>query len=132
VVQKLGAPDGNLIGFTNFEPSIASKWLELVKGVAPNVRRCIGVRNNQTGIHREAFAMFNTLENMGKILLLRNRSCEPVKTLSDPGSCLHPEPTKPAIGKFFAHFPRGSVHHLVGNKGQAKHLSLKLGMGIFA
>jgi putative ABC transport system substrate-binding protein len=31
VVQNLARPDSNLTGFTNFEPSIASKWLELVK-----------------------------------------------------------------------------------------------------
>jgi len=36
VVQSLARPGGNLTGFTNFEPSIASKWLELVKRVAPN------------------------------------------------------------------------------------------------
>jgi putative ABC transport system substrate-binding protein len=30
---------GNLTGFTNFEPSMASKWLELLKDIAPNVAR---------------------------------------------------------------------------------------------
>src|SRR5215475_13269643 len=39
VVQSLARPGGNLTGFTNFEPSIANKWLELLKGVAPNIRR---------------------------------------------------------------------------------------------
>src|SRR5262249_59211799 len=39
VVQSLTRPGGNLTGFTNFEPSIASKWLELVKRVAPNITR---------------------------------------------------------------------------------------------
>src|SRR5215813_12867471 len=33
VVQSLARPGRNLTGFTNFEPSIASKWLELVKRV---------------------------------------------------------------------------------------------------
>src|SRR5262245_31731406 len=37
VVQSLARPGGNLTGFTNFEPSIASKWLELVKLVDLNV-----------------------------------------------------------------------------------------------
>src|SRR5262249_26603947 len=31
VVQSLTRPGGNLTGFTNFDPSIANKWLELVK-----------------------------------------------------------------------------------------------------
>jgi putative ABC transport system substrate-binding protein len=39
VVQSLARPGGNLTGFTNFEPSMASKWLELMKGIAPNITR---------------------------------------------------------------------------------------------
>ena len=39
VVQSLARPGGNLTGFTNFEPSMANKWLELVKGIAPNITR---------------------------------------------------------------------------------------------
>ena len=39
VVQSLARPGSNLTGFTNFEPSIASKWLELVKRVAPKMLR---------------------------------------------------------------------------------------------
>jgi putative tryptophan/tyrosine transport system substrate-binding protein len=38
VVQSLARPGGNLTGFTNFEPSIASKWLELLKRIAPTSR----------------------------------------------------------------------------------------------
>src|SRR5262245_6430375 len=39
VVQSLSRPGGDLTGFTNFDPSIASKWLELLKRVAPNITR---------------------------------------------------------------------------------------------
>ena len=39
VVQSLARPGGNLTGFMTFEPSIASKWLELLKAVAPNITR---------------------------------------------------------------------------------------------
>src|SRR5262245_39130469 len=48
VVQSLERPGGNLTGFTNFEPSIANKWLELVKGVAPNIRRIAYLFNPNT------------------------------------------------------------------------------------
>ena len=37
VVQSLARPGGNLTGFTNFEPSIVNKWLELVKRVASRI-----------------------------------------------------------------------------------------------
>jgi ABC-type uncharacterized transport system substrate-binding protein len=48
VVQSLERPGGNLTGFTNFEPSIANKWIELVKGVAPNIRRIACLFNPDT------------------------------------------------------------------------------------
>src|SRR5215468_6910261 len=48
VVQSLARPGGNLTGFTNFEPSIASKWLELVKLVAPNITRVAYLFNPDT------------------------------------------------------------------------------------
>ena len=48
VVQSLARPGGNLTGFTNFEPSMASKWLELVKGIAPNITRVAYLFNPDT------------------------------------------------------------------------------------
>ena len=48
VVQSLARPGGNLTGFTNFEPSMASKWLELVKGIVPNVTRVAYLFNPNT------------------------------------------------------------------------------------
>jgi putative tryptophan/tyrosine transport system substrate-binding protein len=48
VVQSLARPGGNLTGFTNFEPSIANKWLEMVKLVAPNITRVAYLFNPNT------------------------------------------------------------------------------------
>jgi len=48
VVQSLARPGGNLTGFTTFEPSIANKWLELVKRVAPNITRVAYLFNPNT------------------------------------------------------------------------------------
>jgi putative ABC transport system substrate-binding protein len=48
VVQSLARPGGNVTGFTNFEPSIASKWLELVKRIAPNITRVAYLFNPNT------------------------------------------------------------------------------------
>jgi len=39
LVKSLVAPGGNITGFTSYEPAMASKWLELLKGVAPQVAR---------------------------------------------------------------------------------------------
>ncbi len=39
VVESLASPGGNLTGFTNFEPSMSGKWLELLKTISPGVTR---------------------------------------------------------------------------------------------
>jgi putative tryptophan/tyrosine transport system substrate-binding protein len=48
VVQSLTRPGGNLTGFTNFDPSTAGKWLELLKLLAPNITRVAYLFNPNT------------------------------------------------------------------------------------
>jgi putative ABC transport system substrate-binding protein len=38
-VASLARPGGNITGFTNLEPSVAGKWVELLKEIAPRVTR---------------------------------------------------------------------------------------------
>jgi putative ABC transport system substrate-binding protein len=38
-VASLARPGGNITGFTNMEPTIAGKWLELLKQIAPRIER---------------------------------------------------------------------------------------------
>jgi putative ABC transport system substrate-binding protein len=38
-VASLARPGGNITGFHNFEPALAGKWLEVLKEIAPGVRR---------------------------------------------------------------------------------------------
>jgi putative ABC transport system substrate-binding protein len=47
-VSNLPRPGGNLTGFTNFEFTVGSKWLEALKHVAPEVRRVALVFNPDT------------------------------------------------------------------------------------
>jgi putative ABC transport system substrate-binding protein len=44
-VESLAQPGGNATGFTLFEYSIGGKWLELLKEVAPQVRRAAVLRD---------------------------------------------------------------------------------------
>jgi putative ABC transport system substrate-binding protein len=39
LVASLAKPVGNITGFTTFEFSLASKWLEILKEGAPDIRR---------------------------------------------------------------------------------------------
>ena len=45
VVQSLARPGGNATGFTNFEYSMSGKWVELLKQIAPHVRRAAVLRD---------------------------------------------------------------------------------------
>ena len=48
LVSNLAHPGGNLTGFTNFEFSIGTKWLETLKQLAPRVTRVALVFNPDT------------------------------------------------------------------------------------
>jgi putative tryptophan/tyrosine transport system substrate-binding protein len=48
LVASLARPGGNLTGFTNFEPAMGGKWLELLKEIAPRVTRAIAIFNPET------------------------------------------------------------------------------------
>jgi putative ABC transport system substrate-binding protein len=47
-VASLARPGGNLTGFTNLEPTIGAKWLELLKEMAPSVNRVAVMFNTST------------------------------------------------------------------------------------
>jgi putative tryptophan/tyrosine transport system substrate-binding protein len=53
-VESLARPAGNATGFTIMEPSIAGKWLELLKEIAPRVNRAAFLFNPATTPYREA------------------------------------------------------------------------------
>jgi len=46
-VESLARPGGNITGFTNFEATMGSKWVELLHDVAPSVKR-VGMLFNPT------------------------------------------------------------------------------------
>lgn len=48
LVADLARPGGSVTGFTNFEPAMGSKWLELLKEVAPQLRRVGFLHNPDT------------------------------------------------------------------------------------
>jgi putative ABC transport system substrate-binding protein len=49
-VTNLSRPDSNITGFTAFEFQIGGKWLEVIKTVAPDVRRVAFVFNPEAGL----------------------------------------------------------------------------------
>jgi putative ABC transport system substrate-binding protein len=47
-IESLARPGGNATGFTTAEPGSSGKWLELLKEVAPNVKRVAVLRDGAT------------------------------------------------------------------------------------
>jgi putative ABC transport system substrate-binding protein len=47
-VESLSRPGGNITGFTNFEATMGSKWLELLHDIAPSVKRVAMLFNPAT------------------------------------------------------------------------------------
>jgi putative ABC transport system substrate-binding protein len=47
-VESLSRPGGNITGFTNFEAAIGGKWLELLKEIAPSIKRVSMLFNPET------------------------------------------------------------------------------------
>jgi putative ABC transport system substrate-binding protein len=45
IVESLAHPGGNITGFQGYEPAIGGKWLELLKEIAPGVRRIAVIHN---------------------------------------------------------------------------------------
>jgi putative ABC transport system substrate-binding protein len=54
-VASLSRPEGNATGFTNFEPTMAGKWLELLREVAPRVTRVAFLFHPPTASFAEYF-----------------------------------------------------------------------------
>jgi putative ABC transport system substrate-binding protein len=65
IVDSLAHPGGNATGFMIYEYSLAAKWLEFLKQIAPSVTRVAVVRNaaNPAGI-----AQFSTIQNAAQSL----------------------------------------------------------------
>ena len=62
IVESLSEPGGNVTGFTNYEYSIGPKWLELLKDIAPAVKR-VGILRDPTNIAE--IGMLGAIETAG-------------------------------------------------------------------
>jgi putative tryptophan/tyrosine transport system substrate-binding protein len=60
-VESMARPGGNVTGFTQFEYSLAGKWLELLKEIAPAVRRVAVLRDPTRGPGIGQFAVIQAM-----------------------------------------------------------------------
>jgi putative ABC transport system substrate-binding protein len=55
IVENMARPGGNVTGFTNYDPEIGGKWLELLKEAAPNLTKAAIVFNPRTAPYTELY-----------------------------------------------------------------------------
>jgi putative ABC transport system substrate-binding protein len=60
-VKSLARPGGNITGFTPFEYSLAGKWVELLKQIAPHVTRAAVIRDPTRGLGIGQFAVVQAI-----------------------------------------------------------------------
>ena len=58
-VASLAHPGGNLTGFMNVDAPMAGKWLELIKEIAPKVKRVALVFNPRTSPYQSYLSSFH-------------------------------------------------------------------------
>jgi putative ABC transport system substrate-binding protein len=56
-VASLSHPGGNITGFSSVEASIASKWLELLTGFAPDLKRATMIFNPDTAPYTRSYVL---------------------------------------------------------------------------
>lgn len=56
-VASISHPGGNVTGFSNFEPNIGSKWLQVLKDIAPYVTNVAVMFNPRTSPYNETLFM---------------------------------------------------------------------------
>ena len=56
-VASLARPGGNATGFTNLESSLGSKWLELLKDIAPHINRVAFLFNPITATYADYYQL---------------------------------------------------------------------------
>ena len=61
LIESMAQPGGNVTGFTQFEYSLAGKWLELLKEIAPNLSKVAVLRDATRGPGIGQFAVIQAM-----------------------------------------------------------------------
>jgi putative tryptophan/tyrosine transport system substrate-binding protein len=94
-VATLARPGGNITGFTNFEFPMGSKWVEILKEIAPVVAHVAAIYNPQTAPYGEEF--FRQIKVAGSSLALEAIDA-PVRQPGDLQRAIAEVATKPHGG----------------------------------
>jgi putative ABC transport system substrate-binding protein len=71
IVPRLDRPSGNITGFGNFEPTLGGKWLELLSGIVPGLKRVAIMFNPDTENSASLYMpFFETAARSLKVVLI--------------------------------------------------------------
>src|SRR3954452_13066289 len=82
LIESMAQPGGNVTGFTQFEYSLAGKWLELLKEIAPRVTRVAVVRDPTRGPGIGQFAVIQALAPVHGVELVPINANDPLEAQS--------------------------------------------------
>ena len=82
LVDSMASPSGNVTGFSTFEPSMAGKWLQLLKEIAPNVERATFMFNPVTAPFKGGLDLLQVIEAIAPSMGVRV-SAAPVHDVTD-------------------------------------------------
>ncbi len=85
-VETLARPGGNMTGFTNLEPTMGGKWLELIKEIAPTTAQVSAILNPETAPGRGSLFL-GSIEAASRLLGLQ-AIVTPVHTTGELESAL--------------------------------------------
>jgi putative ABC transport system substrate-binding protein len=60
-VESLAHPGGNITGFTNFEPAMGGKWLEVLREAVPSMTSVLVLMHPETAAHKEFWRTIDEL-----------------------------------------------------------------------
>ena len=109
LVDSLAKPGGNVTGFINLEPSIAGKWLELLKEIAPTIGKVAIPFNPTTAPYAEIY--LNSFKTAGAALAI-DIVTAPVRDASELDTFVTAQGGGPKVG--LVPVPDGSMNTMRG------------------
>ena len=108
-VASFARPGGNVTGFTTFEPTIAGKWLELLKEIAPRVNRIAFLFNPATATYAEIFL---TPFKAAAVSFAVEAIAAPVRNMSEVESVVAAQAREPNSGLMVMPDPFFAAHNV--------------------
>jgi putative ABC transport system substrate-binding protein len=118
-VQSFARPGGNITGFANFEPSMAGKWLALLKDIDPRLVRAAGLFNPDAAPDGGSY-FYRAFEAAARDLAI-TPFVKPVRTNSEIDSAISAVGQEPGAGLVLMADSFMAVHRATVIEQAARH-----------